>query len=69
MQNFFHHDNNNHHIDETTTYSFSSTNVTYVLSQTQQQKCGALIDRGANGGIAGNDTHILNTHSTKKDDI
>ena len=50
-------------------YSVNITNVTYVLSQTQQQKCGALIDRGANGGIAGNDTCILNTHPTRKVDI
>ena len=28
------------------TYNVCNTNVTYVLSQTQQQKSGALIDRG-----------------------
>lgn len=64
----FHHDNN-HTFDETITYSVNNTNVTYILSKSQQQKCGTLIDRGTNGGIADNDTHILNIHPIRKIDI
>ena len=54
---------------ENFTYNVCNTNVTYVLSQTQQQKSGALIDRGANGRIAGSDTCIIIIHPTRKVDI
>ena len=51
------------------TYNVCNANVTYVLSQTQQKKCGALIDRGTNGRIAGSDTCIINMHPTRKVDV
>ena len=65
----FHHEKKNPHIEDKFTYSVNNTNVTYTVKESQQQKCGALIDRGANGGIAGSDTRILNTHPTRKVDI
>ena len=34
-------------------------NFTYHISQTSHTKFGALVDRGANGGLAGNDVRIL----------
>jgi len=35
----------------------------------QRGNCGALVDRGANGGIIGNDAHILYTHTGQEVDI
>jgi len=42
------------------TYSVSMALVTYHVSALQQSaKSGLLVDRGANGGIVGEDCHIL----------
>ena len=32
-----------------------------------RNKCGALVDRGANGGIVGNDAHVIYTHLREVD--
>ena len=46
-------------------YTMNNTNVTYsTLNAQQRNKRGTLVDRGANGGIAGSDTCIINTHLT-----
>ena len=51
-------------------YNIKNTNVTYsTLNAQQRNKKGALVDRGANGGIADSDTRIINTHPTRKVDI
>lgn len=51
-------------------YNINTFNVTYsTLNAQQRNKKGALVDRGANGGVAGNDTRIINTHPTRKVDI
>ena len=52
------------------TWQVHSTNVTYsTLNAGLQTRKGALVDRGANGGIAGSDTRIMDTHPTRKVDI
>ena len=35
----------------------------------RQRKCGALVDRGANGGIIGDDAHVLYTCLTQEVDV
>ena len=48
-------------------YYVKNTNVIYsTLNAQQRNKKGALVDRGANGGIAGSDTCIINTHPAQK---
>ena len=42
----FHHEKNNPHIEDKFTYSINNTNVTNTIKESQQQKCGALINRG-----------------------
>ncbi len=34
----------------------------YHVLIVKQSKCGTLVDRGANGGIIGNNTHVFRTH-------
>ena len=43
------------------TYRASKTKVNYHISQSQvsNSHCGSLIDRGANGGLSGNDVRVL----------
>ena len=38
---------------------------TYHIAQASQAKHGSLVDRGANGGLAGSDVRILSTSSRK----
>ena len=38
---------------------------TYHIAQASQAKYGSLIDRGANGGLAGSDVRILSRSSRK----
>ena len=38
---------------------------TYHIAQTSQAKHGSLVDRGANGGVAGSDVRILSRSSRK----
>ena len=39
--------------------------ITYHVAQAQHAKHGSLVDRGANGGLAGSDVRILSTSSSK----
>ena len=36
--------------------------LVYNARQLPRNKCGSLIDRGANGGIIGNDAHVIHVH-------
>ena len=38
---------------------------TYHIAQASQAKHGSLVDRGANGGLAGSDVRILSSPSRK----
>ena len=40
-----------------------NAHITYHVAQTQHAKHGSLVDRGANGGLAGSDVRILSTSS------
>ena len=52
------------------TWHVHSTNVTYSTQNAGlQTRKGALVDQGTNGGIAGSDTRIMDTHPTRKVDI
>ena len=52
------------------TWQVNSTNVTYSTQNTGlQTRKGTLVDRGTNGGIAGSDTRIMDTHPTRRVDI
>ena len=42
-----------------------NSNITYHVAQAQHSKHGSLVDRGANGGLAGSDVRILSTSSRK----
>ena len=42
-----------------------NAHITYHVAQAQHAKHGSLVDRGANGGLAGSDVRILNTSSRK----
>ena len=42
-----------------------NAHITYHVAQAQQAKHGSLVDRGANGGLAGSDVRILSTSSRK----
>ena len=42
-----------------------NTHITYHVAQAKQAKHGSLVDRGANGGLAGSDVRILSTSSRK----
>ena len=35
----------------------------YHVAQAKQAQCGSLVDRGANGGLAGSDVRVLSTSS------
>ena len=39
--------------------------ITYHVAQAKQAKHGSLVDRGANGGLAGSDVRVLSTSSRK----
>ena len=39
--------------------------ITYYVAQAKQAKHGSLVDRGANGGLAGSDVRVLRTSSRK----
>ena len=39
--------------------------ITYHIAQANQAKNGSLVDRGANGGLAGSDDRVLSTSSRK----
>jgi hypothetical protein len=47
----------------------NSHDIQYHVSQASRQKKGSLIDRGANGGIAGTDTRIIDRHPHRTVDI
>ena len=42
-----------------------TAHITYHVSQAKQAKHGSLVDRGANGGLAGSDVRVLSTSSRK----
>ena len=42
-----------------------NSHITYHVAQAKQAKHGCLVDRGANGGLAGSDVRILSTSSRK----
>ena len=42
-----------------------NTHITYHVAQANQAKHGSLVDRGANGGLAGSDVRVLSTSSRK----
>ena len=42
-----------------------NAHITYHVAQAQQAKHGSLVDRGANGGLAGSDVRILSTSPRK----
>ena len=42
-----------------------NAHITYHVAEAQQAKNGSLVDRGANGGLAGSDVRILSTSSRK----
>ena len=47
----------------------SVNNHLYTVRKSCAKQRGALVDRGANGGLAGNDTRILTQHPSRKVDI
>jgi len=55
----------------TTSIHVHDTKRVYRVSAhaAQRSNCGALVDRGANGGIIGNDAHILFTHPGQEVDV
>ena len=42
-----------------------NAHITYHVAQAKQAKHGSLVDRGANGGLAGSDVKVLSTSSRK----
>ena len=42
-----------------------NAHITYHVAQANQAKHGSLVDRGANGGLAGSDVRVLSTSSRK----
>ena len=42
-----------------------NAHITYHVAQAKQAKHGSLVDRGANGGLAGSDARVLSTSSRK----
>ena len=42
-----------------------NAHITYHVAQAKQAKLGSLVDRGANGGLAGSDVRVLSTSSRK----
>ena len=42
-----------------------NAHITYHVAQAKQAKHGSLVDRGANGGLAGSDVRILSTSPRK----
>ena len=42
-----------------------NAHITYHVAQANQAKHGSLVDRGANGGLAGSDIRVLSTFSRK----
>ena len=42
-----------------------NAHITYHVAQANQAKHGSLVDRGANGGLAGSDVKVLSTSSRK----
>ena len=42
-----------------------NTHITYHVAQANQAKYGSLVDRGANGGLAGSDVRVLSTSQRK----
>ena len=42
-----------------------NTHITYHVAQASQAKHGSLVDRGANGGLAGSDVRVLKTSPRK----
>ena len=50
------------------TYEAYATNIQYTVKQANLRKSFALIDRGANGGITGEDVRII-TKTTRSVDV
>ena len=44
-------------------------NIVYNVHQTRRSNDGSLVDRGSNGGLAGNDTRVIAFHPHRKVDI
>ena len=47
------------------TYRKVNTCITYQISQANKSSLYSLVDRGANGGVAGNDVRVIEKHSDK----
>ena len=45
-----------------------NAHITYHVAQSNQEKHGSLVDRGANGGFAGSDVRVLSTSPGKCSD-
>ena len=47
-----------------------TASITYYIHNAKHRPTpGALVDRGANGGVAGNDTRILHQHPSRRVEI
>ena len=51
--------------DTETPHRQMNAHITYRVTQAKQTKHGSLVDRGANGGLAGSDVRVLSTSSRK----
>ena len=51
--------------DNETPHTQINAHITYHVAQAQHAKHSSLVDRGANGGLAGSDVRILSTSSRK----
>jgi hypothetical protein len=47
-------------VQDGVTYYAANQHIQYWASSHRQVRTGALVDRGANGGIAGDDVRIIN---------
>ena len=54
---------------DSTTYRAMNAHITYSISSTNRFHKKSLIDRGANGGVAGDDVRIISYHPNKKVDV
>ena len=43
--------------------------MTYYVTKSSRSSQHSLVDRGANGGVAGSDVRVIETHSDRKVDI
>ena len=51
------------------TYRECSSHVIYYITKSSRSSLHSLVDRGANGGVAGSDVRVIETHPDRKVDI